>query len=147
MTTFQPGFFKSVHMNIYTIRTGIIPANWSTAIVTPVSKSSIPHDLSDFRPKSITPIPSRLTERILVRNWLIPAFKPIKLYDQYALKPTGSTNCALISCINSVIQMLEEKNYVGCLMIDFAKAFDSVDHAIVIIHSLAWEELDHILSC
>jgi hypothetical protein len=67
-----------------------------------------------------------------VRKWLIPAFKAIDLSDQYAFKPTGSTNCALISCINSVVQMLEENNYVRCLMVDFAKAFDTVDHAIVI---------------
>ena len=116
----------------YTIRTGSVPANWLTAIVTPVSKCSTPHDLSDFRPISVTPILSRLTERILVRKWLIPALKAIDLSDQYAFKPTGSTNCALISCIDSVAQMLEENNYVRCLMVDFAKAFDTVDHAIVI---------------
>ena len=116
----------------YTIRAGSIPANWLTATVTPVPKCAIPNDLSDFRPISVTPILSRLTEKILVRKWLIPAFKDIDLSDQYAFKPTGSTNCALINCINSVAQMLEENNYVRCLMVDFAKAFDTVDHAIVL---------------
>ena len=45
-------------------------------------------------------------------------------------KSTGSTTAALIDITHSVSMMLEENKYV--LFIDFAKAFDSVDHVILI---------------
>jgi hypothetical protein len=41
-------------------------------------------------------------------------------------------NCALIDCFDYVTRMLECNNYVLCLLIDFPKAFDVVDHAIII---------------
>jgi hypothetical protein len=63
---------------------------------------------------------------------LRPALEIIDLRDQFAFKPTGSTNCALINCFDYVARMLECNNYVRCLLIDFSKAFDMVDHAILI---------------
>jgi len=48
--------------------------------------------------------------------------------DQYANKPTGSTTAAL----HQVTKMLEQNNYVRCLMIDFTKAFDTVNHIILL---------------
>ena len=116
----------------YTFRSGTVPSNWLTAIVTPVPKVSIPQHISDFRPISVTPILSRITEKLLVRHWIRPAFADVDLLDQFAFKPTGSTNCALIYCIDNITRMLETDNYVRCKMIDFAKAFDTVDHAIVL---------------
>jgi hypothetical protein len=112
--------------------TGTVPSNWLTAIVTPVPKISIPQNLSDFRPISVTPIISRLAEKLLVRYWLRPALAEVDLVDQYAFKPTGSTNCALINCIDHITRMLETNEYVRCMLIDFSKAFDIVDHAILL---------------
>jgi hypothetical protein len=114
------------------LRTGTVPVTWLTAIVTPVPKVPIPKCIADFRPISVTPLLSRLTERLLVRDWFGPALAKIDLQDQYAFKPTGSTNCALIDCFDFVTSMLECNNYVRCLLIDFSKAFDVVDHAVII---------------
>ena len=47
-------------------------------------------------------------------------------------KHTGSTTCALAHFMHHTTQMLETNNYVCCLMIDFTKAFDLVDHAILL---------------
>jgi hypothetical protein len=84
------------------LRTGTVPVTWLTAIVTPVPKVPIPKCIADFRPISVTPLLSRLTERLLVRDWFGPALAKIDLQDQYAFKPTGSTNCALIDCFDYV---------------------------------------------
>ena len=115
-----------------TFRSGIVTFNWLAAVVTPVPKVSIPHNISDFRPISVTPILSRLAEKILVRQWIRPAFAEVDLLDQFAFKPTGSTNCPLTYCVDNITRMLEINNYVRCLMVDFAKAFDTVDHAIIL---------------
>jgi len=52
-------------------------------------------------------------------------------------KATGSTTCALINIIDTVGRMLENNHYVRCLLLDFSKAFDTVDHLILLnkLHS------------
>jgi hypothetical protein len=72
----------------YSIRSGVVPSTWLTAIVTPVLKVSNPKNLSDFRPISVTPVLSRLTEKLIVRNWLRSALSEIDLSDQFAFRPT-----------------------------------------------------------
>jgi len=40
----------------------------------------------------------------------------------------SSTTCALVYFMHHVTKMLETNSYVRCLLIDFSKAFDTVDH-------------------
>ena len=49
---------------------------------------------------------------------------------QFAYRPTDSTTCALNLTypMHCVTGLLERCSYVRCLMIDFSKAFDRVDH-------------------
>jgi len=110
---------------------GVVPSYWLRAIVTPVPKVSNPSTFPDFRPISVTPILSRIAEKIVVRKWLRPAIPPAVIADQYAFKLTGSTTAALVHFTHHASRMLEENHYVRCLMIDFTKAFDTVDHAIL----------------
>jgi len=115
--------------------TGVIPSSWRTAIVTPVPKISKPAAFADYRPiggLSVTPLLSRLAERIVVIDWLRPALSPSLFLDQYAFKPTGSCTAALVHFTHYASLMLESNHFVRCLMINFSKAFDSVDHAILL---------------
>ena len=112
---------------------GDIPNCWRMAIVTPIKKIPAPKTLSDYRPISVTPILSRLTEKLVVNRWIRPALCDINLHDQFAFKQTGSTTCALTKIFDYVTNAFENgNNYVRCLMVDFSKAFDTVDHAIII---------------
>jgi len=113
-------------------RTGTVPVSWLTAIVTPVPKVSHPASLSDFRPISVTPVLSRIAEKLIVKQWLRHSIPVDSTVDQYAFKPTGSTTCALVSLIHEIVHMLENNSYVRCIMVDFSKAFDTVDHVILI---------------
>lgn len=130
------------HIFERTFQSGVIPNNWKTAVVTPIPKTNKPTSLSEFRPISVTPILSRLAEKILVRSWLRPAMGDSILCDQYAYRDTGSTTCALIRFLDSATSSLEKNNYVKCVLVDFSKAFDIVDHNIVItkINSLNMPE-------
>ena len=49
-----------------------------------------------FRPISVTSLLCRLTEKLVVRNYVQPTFKNLDITDQYAYKPTGNTTAALI---------------------------------------------------
>ena len=64
----------------------------------------------------------------------MPNVSAVNVYDQYGFKPTGSTTAAIVDLTHThtVTVMLETNKYVRCLLIDFSKAFDSVDHAIIV---------------
>ena len=122
--------------------TGNLPAQWLTSIVTPVPKVPQPKTIDDFRPISITPIICRLAEKLVVRRWLRPAIKPFDISDQFAFRPTGSTTTALTFCFHHVTRLLETNQFVRCFMIDFRKAFDTVNH-FVLINKLKGLNLPH----
>ena len=46
--------------------------------------------------------------------------------------PAGSTTAALTYFMQQVTKLLEDNDYVRCLVIDFNKAFDTVDHVILV---------------
>ena len=103
---------------------GVVPAAWYTAVITPVPKCTPVSGVSDIRPISVTPILSRMVERLVVKNHIFPAIPPAKLNDQFGFKPTGSTTAALVDITNTISIMLETNKYVRFLLIDFSKAFD-----------------------
>ena len=70
--------------------------------------------------------------RIHVRKWLLPAITTDMLVDQFGFRPSGSTQCTLVNMLHHVTTMLEKCDYVRCLMIDFSRAFDVVDHPVLI---------------
>ena len=61
----------------------------------------------------------------------MPHIPPADLTDQFGFKRSGSTEAALIDLTNTISVMLENNKYVRCLMIDFSKAFDTVNDAIL----------------
>ena len=62
----------------------------------------------------------------------MPSIPSSVIADQYAFKPSGSTDAALISMMHTITYLLETNNYVRCLMVDFSKAFDTVNHIVLI---------------
>jgi hypothetical protein len=105
---------------------------WLTAVITPVPKISNPTAISDFRPISVTQILSRVDEKCVVTRWPRQAIPPVLTADQFAFRSTGSTTCALVYMMHHVTRMLEHNTYIRCLVIDFFKAFDWVNHVILV---------------
>ena len=94
----------------------VVPKQWKVACLAPVPKVAKPAQCSDYRPISVTPILSRLTERYIVRSFIYPALlqPPPSLYfsDQYAFRPSGSTTAALVALLHTVCDMLATNNFV-----------------------------------
>ena len=66
--------FVVTHLINYSINEGQIPDIWRTAIVTPVPKLTQPAACNDYRPISVTPILSRITDRFLLTDGYVLQF-------------------------------------------------------------------------
>jgi hypothetical protein len=53
----------------------------------------------------------------------------LKTLDFCFTYPTSSLAGA---CVHHVTSFLENNNYVRCLVVDFSKVFDIVDHAVIV---------------
>ena len=88
-------------------RHGVVPLSWLTAIITPVPKVPKPAALSEYRPISVTPLLSRLAEKLVVSRWLVPALRQDDIQDQFGFRLTWSTTAALIFVTHIITKMLE----------------------------------------
>ena len=120
------------HLFNLSAATSLVPRQWKTAYIRPVQKVSSPKTHADFRPISITPVLTRIMERIIVRQFLYSAFHvpppTMTLSDQFAFRPTGSTTAALIQLLHTITSLLSTNQYVIVIALDFSKAFDTVRH-------------------
>lgn len=85
------------HILNLTLALGKPPTLWKRAVITPVPKVPHPKELSDFRPISVTPLLSRIAERIIVHKFLLPNLPTNSLVDQFAYRPTCSTTSCLVA--------------------------------------------------
>ena len=87
-----------------------------------------------LRPISLTSILSRLLEKVIIQRFLWPGLcEEGCLEDQFGFRPTGSTTAALIDITNLIYSKFNEgSDYVHCLLIDYSRAFDTVDHSILL---------------
>ena len=76
-----------------------------------------------------------MLERRIVRTYICPALQTLPLAlnftDQFASRPTGSTDAALITLLHTVFTMLDTQPFVRVFALDFSKAFDTVRHAVL----------------
>ena len=114
------------------IRESFIPKQWKAAIITPVPKVQKPTSCQEYRLISVTPILSRLFEKLVVQKFLYPVLVNercrSRYMDQFAFRPTGSTTAALINLVKIISDMLVDYPYVHVITFDVSKAFDSLRH-------------------
>ena len=56
-----------------------------------------------------------------------------QMNDQFAFRPTGRTTAALSTVMHTIYSMFDQGNdYVRCVLIDYSKAFDVINHEILL---------------
>ena len=106
-----------------------LPRDWITANIVPVHKKGDKHLPSNYRPISLTSIVVKVMERI-IHCQLSSALESNNLISesQHGFCNKHSTITLLASTINDWAACLERCNSVHSLLLDLAKAFDSVPH-------------------
>ena len=113
--------------------TGIFPTKLTIAKVAPLHKKGHSYLMTNYRPVSLLSAISKLFEKV-VYNQLYTHFQTYKLFyfSQYGFRKRHSTEYAALELIDKVLQNIDDKNATFAIYMDLSKAFDTLNHRILI---------------
>ena len=121
------------HIIYDSFHTGNFPSSLKIAKVTPIHKSGDKNQLSNFRPISILPLLSKIIEKLVFKQVLNFLEKYNLLHNnQYGFRPNRSTTQAILDNLHFIYDSLDSNHTVISLFLDFSKAFDCIDHKILL---------------
>ena len=116
------------------LSTGVFPSELKLANVIPIYKAGDAQVFTNYRPVSVLPVFSKIFERIMYTRLLSFLNKHKILYDyQFGFREKYSTYLALITLTEKISNALDEGKQVIGIFLDFSKAFDTVNHEILLL--------------
>jgi hypothetical protein len=116
-----------------TLLEGVFPDNLKIAEVIPIHKSGSITMVNNFRPISTLPILSKVFERLmkarLVRFFGVTNFFSI---HQFGFRSGYETNDAILEFLDFSYKSLDSKRHLVSIFLDLSKAFDTLDHGILL---------------
>ena len=115
------------------MNTGIFPDKLKIAKITPIFKKDDETLFTNYRPISLLPAISKIFERVLFQQ-IYEYFQEKKLFynSQYGFRTGHSTEFAAMELIDMVITHMDKKDTPIGIFIDLTKAFDTIDHSILL---------------
>ena len=127
--------FKNIlfHVFKFSIQQGIFPDRLKIAKVTPIFKSGDKDNVSNYCPISILPVFSKVLERIMYNRVYNHLDSKGLLYEkQFGFQINNSTEHAILQLTRDITDSFEKGEYTHGVFVDLSKAFDTVDHQILI---------------
>ena len=115
------------------LTSGTFPQLLKPAKVIPIYKADSRMLASNYRPISLLPIIGKLFEKIIFKR--ISSFVTkynILFRRQYGFQNAKSTEHAVLDIQENILNSLENHRIPCCIFLDFAKAFDTVNHSILL---------------
>ena len=110
------------------LKEGIVPAVWKQANIIAIPKTKPVKSVEqDLRPISLTPTVSKVFES-LVGRWMLESIGDRFDKKQFGAIKGRSTSHALVDILHKWHKALDEEQSVRAVFIDYAKAFDHLDH-------------------
>lgn len=116
------------------IDTAEYPEDLKICRISPIPKDANAHTVDNFRPIALLPIMDKVFERILYKQLMTFLEHSNQLYMlQFGFRKGSSTQEAVVNVINLICDRLDE-GYGGVagIFYDLSKAFDLVDHNVLI---------------
>lgn len=119
------GLFNSIITN------GHFSVSWKKSFLIPIPKKGDSKNIDNYRGIALQSCLPKLFDRIL-KNIIYEIVEPIISKHQHGFVRRRSTQTNLINVVDFMNTHLAKGKSVGVLYLDIAKAFDRLDHAIII---------------
>jgi len=118
----------------YSIKKGIYPFLLKHALVSPIyKKKGSKLDVSNYRPISVLPAIAKVFDSIVCKHLTLflestQFFSP----NQHGFRRDHSTQSAAAAFTTPIFKSADLRKYTGAVFVDFKKAFDYVNHDILL---------------
>ena len=117
----------------YSLKTGVFPSELKLARVVPIFKAGDSSALTNYRPISVLTFFAKVFEKIVYNKLLNFISDNNIFYDhQYGFRKGRSTQQAIITLVDKITKSQDIGDIVITLLIDLKKAFDTIDHRILL---------------
>ena len=119
------------HLFVKSLQFSSIPSEWKVHCITPVYKSGDKSLVENYRPISLMCIVSKVLERLIydqVSVFLSDSISP----SQFSFLPAKSTLQQLLVFLSDLFHNQINKEATDVLYLDFRKAFDTVQHDVLL---------------
>ena len=129
-STYQNFIVPIAHVMNLSIINGVVPTELK---VVPIYKSGDRRSINNYRPVSVLPCFSKILEKLMY-NRISNFIHKHSLLNEYkfGFRQNRSTNHALIVLLDKITTALDNGDIVLGVFLDFGKAFDTVDHQILL---------------
>ena len=115
------------------VSTSMFPEILKIAKIVPIYKSGTKTDKNNYRPIALLPTISKVFEKLIHKRVTSFLNKFDLLYsDQYGFQSKKATTDAILKFTDKCYDALNSKKALISVYIDFSKAFDTVDHTILL---------------
>lgn len=112
---------------------GIFPDRLKIARVSPIFKGGDKHEIINYRPISILPLFDKVFEQVVnsrLKKFLLQ--HEILSQNQFGFQEDKSTADAVLKLTDEINSSIKKKETCCTILLDLAKAFDTVDHTVLI---------------
>lgn len=121
------------HVFNLSIKSGIVPSDFKLARVIPLFKKGSKFDEGNYRPVSILSIVSKVLEKLIHEQINRYICNSGLLYElQSGFRKSHSTETCLLFLTDYIRKEIDSGKFCGMVLLDLQKAFDTVDHQILL---------------